>query len=146
MKIKQLAIIAGLALASALTLGQSAEKPAASSRFAGTWDAEMNGLPAVNLEIRGSGQNMSGTIIFYLQKRKAPDEPWRVTGDYRAQLLGPHLEGDMLSFEIKHYLCHGCSETGPNVRFRMEVQGMNGGTLHKIGDPSMPSVKLTRRE
>jgi hypothetical protein len=121
----------------------------AASQFAGEWEGKMNGLPAVELALRDDGGKVTGTIAFYFQEL-GEDGKWRVVGDKTAQpLIGPQVEGNILTFEVLHHKTHGSSELGPNMRFRFEVTGANEAYIHEAGDSSdapRHRMKLTHRE
>lgn len=107
--------------------------------FAGIWDGEMNGLPGVQLRLQQTENTISGTIVFYLQKRADSSAPWHVEGNAAVPLLSPHVQGKTLTFEVQHHKCHGCSELGPNVRFRMQLVASNEARLWKLDEVSSGS-------
>ncbi len=95
----------------------------------GTWEGKMNDLPAIELKIDNSTGKISGTMLFYFQERSDPSEPWHVTGGKPAPLLLPHVEGNILTFELQHHKCHNCAELGPNQKFRVELKEPNEARL-----------------
>jgi hypothetical protein len=56
-------------------------------------------------------------------------------------LLGPHGEGETLTFEVQHHKCHTCSELGPNAKFRRELAGPNDALLWKLENTEQESIK-----
>jgi len=62
----------------------------------------------------------------------------------------PRLEGKTLTFEVQHYKCHGRTELGPNVKFRMELTGPNEARRWKLENQDTskdfgPGLNLVRR-
>jgi hypothetical protein len=116
----------------------------------GTWEGKMNGLPAIELTINNSSGKVSGTMLFYFQERSDPSRPWHVTGGSPGPLLFPHVEGNILTFELQHHKCHGCAELGPNRKFRVELRAPNEARLwmwenqDAPKDPG-PGLKLERQ-
>jgi len=110
----------------------------------------MNNLPGIDLKIYEVGGKVSGAIVFYYQERSNENEPWHTAGESPAALLVPHVEGKTLTFEVQHHKCHGCTELGPNVKFRMDLTGPNEARLWKLENQdtskdSDPGLKLVRR-
>jgi biopolymer transport protein ExbD len=117
------------------------------SSFAGTWEGSMNGLPGINLKIEEADGKVSGTAVFYLQQRKGDNLPWHATGESEVPLLAPQVKGKTLIFAVQHHRCHGCSESGPNVKFRMELVGASEARLWNLDGEqtgSSPGLKLLR--
>ena len=116
----------------------------------GTWGGKMNDLPAIELKIDNSSGKVHGTMLFYFQERSDPSEPWHVTGGKPAPLLLPHVEDNILTFELQHHKCHNCAELGPNQKFRVDLKEPNGARLwmwenqDEPKDPG-PGLKLERR-
>ena len=123
------------------------EKSAAGSAFAGTWQATSNGLPSIDLRIENAGSKLAGTAGFYLQTRKDESEPWHVASETTLPMLNPAEHGKALTFEVPHHTCHGCTDYGPNVRFRIELTGRNEARLIRFSDDGEPSesLKLLRK-
>jgi hypothetical protein len=118
------------------------------SQFAGTWEGEMNGQPAVQVTLTTEGGRVGGTIVFYFQ-RLGKDGKWHVEGDNRAQpLIGPQVDGNILTFEVLHHKTHGSSELGPNKKYRLEVTAEDVARLREAGDSidiQGHGLKLTRK-
>jgi hypothetical protein len=128
-----------------LVLAQPTSSQPANASFAGTWNAEMNGLPGAKLTVANDGEKLGGTIVFYMQKRKNVNAPWQVTGKYEAVILVPHVEGNTLTFEVQHHICDGCAELGPNVHFRVELTGADEARMWRLEDgKDSPAYKLVR--
>jgi hypothetical protein len=145
MKIRLIAWIAKIAAVALLAIPQSTASQATS--FAGTWTAEMNGLPGMRLTIGNAAESINGTVIFYMQKRNDVNAPWHVAGEYRSPILRPHVEDKTLTFEVQHHTCDGCPELGPNVHFRMELTGPEEARLWRLEDGrDSPGYKLVHNE
>lgn len=100
------------------------------SPFAGTWHGTANGLPTVTLTLQDQDGKISGTVVFYLQKRDGVGQPWRVEGGAIEALLEPRVEDGRLSFEVHR------SSDAANVKITVE---MVGADELRLGD-----LKLTR--
>jgi biopolymer transport protein ExbD/biopolymer transport protein TolR len=107
----------------------------------------MNDLPEINLKIHEADRKISGAMVFYFQEREDPNGPWHVTGESAVPLLAPHVKGNTLTFEVQHQRCHGCSELGPNAKFRVALAGSNEARLWKLDKEtdSGPGLKLIRQ-
>jgi hypothetical protein len=81
----------------------------------GTWQAQNNDLPAIELKIENSKTKASGTLTFYFQERSNPDEPWRVSSKTSGPILTSHVDGKILTFETPHHKCHTCEELLPGA-------------------------------
>lgn len=132
-------------LVSLLTL--VAVSHAAASLFTGVWTGEENSLPAVEVNLHGSGETVGGTIAFYFQQR-GEDGKWQVRSRYEVPLLAPKVSGNkLLLFEVEHHKTHGSAELGPDVKFRIELTGTNEARLYRL-DNSADSTRgllLVRR-
>jgi hypothetical protein len=145
-----LAIVAMFLVEPSPLVAQSAARVPEKSSFAGTWEGKMNDLPGIDLKIDEAGGRVSGSIVFYYQERSNENEPWHTAGESPVALLVPHVEGKTLTFEVQHHKCHGCTELGPNVKFRMELTGPNEARLWKLENQDTskdlgPGLKLVRR-
>ena len=96
------------------------------SPFTGTWHATANGLPAVTLTVQEQDGKLSGTVVFYLQKRDAVDQPWHVEGGAIEALVDPRVEDGRLSFEVHR------SSGNSNVRMTVETDGVDGLRLGEM--------------
>ena len=108
------------------------------SIFAGTWQGKMGDLPAVTLTVKDDGGKLSGTVVFYLLMRATEKDSWHVDGKATETLIEPKVEGNVLSFEVRHHTSHGSDEYGPNVAMRVEL--LENGKA-KLGD-----IVLTREK
>jgi hypothetical protein len=130
-------------------VAQTAPPGATTASLDGTWEGKMNDLPAIELKVDNSSGKVSGTMLFYFQERSDPSQPWHVTRGSAAPLLLPHVEGNILAFELQHHKCHDCAEFGPNQKFRVELKDPNEARLWMWDkdvpkDPG-PGLKLERR-
>jgi biopolymer transport protein ExbD len=125
---------------------QPVNAAAANSSFAGTWQGKMNDLPGISLKIQQTDRKVSGAVVFYFQERSDPNAPWHVTAETDVPLVAPHVEGETLTFEVQHHVCHGCAELGPNVKFRMALAGPDEARLWNLAEEtdSGAGLKLIR--
>lgn len=134
-------------LTSASYVGLQPSVTASTPSFAGTWKGTMNNLPGIDLTIHEAGGKISGSVVFYFQKRAGINSPWHATADPAIPLLNPHVNGRLLKFEVEHHVCDGCQELGPNVTFGMELAGANEARLMRYaedGTQAGPQMKLVR--
>jgi biopolymer transport protein ExbD len=126
---------------------QSAPAAPADASFAGTWEGKMNGLPGISLNIQEGSGTLGGSVVFYFQKRSDPNSPWQVVRGSAVPMVSPRVEGKTLTFEVQHHVCHGCTELGPNVRFRMTLTGSDEARLWKLDETtdSDKGLELTRK-
>ena len=146
--IASLASSATILVAPSLLVAQAAPTVPPTASLDGTWEGKINDLPLIELKINNSSGKVSGTMLFYLQKRSDPSDPWHVTGGSPAPLLLPHVQGNILTFELQHHKCHDCAEFGPNQKFRVELKEPNEARLwmweNAPKDPG-PGLKLERK-
>jgi hypothetical protein len=123
------------------------ESSASTSPFAGIWEGQTNGLPAIELRIQGSAGKPNGDIVFYFQERKS-DGPWIVKSDHTVPMLNVKTEGKTMTFEVAHHKSHGSPEFGPNVKFRVRWISGQELRLFKVDPDTEPGagLKLTRRK
>src|SRR5262249_1141974 len=120
----------------------------AGSGLAGTWDGKENGLPSVELTIRDNDGRLTGSIGFYFQKR-GKDGKWHLGEKYTVPLLSPQNQRNVLTFETIHHKCDGCTELGPNNKYRVDFVGAKETRLRIVRDQATedtPSLTLVRRE
>ena len=119
------------------------------SPFVGTWEAELNDQPAVELTIEETGGKIVGVITFFFQRRGA-DGKWHIEGKpARQPVIAPKVEGNFLTFEVLHHKRHGSPELGPNNKYRVEVTGKDEMFFRNVeGRPKEDpkDLKLTRRK
>jgi len=121
-------------------LPQASDKPP----FAGKWEGRMNDQPAMEITIKSTGGEISGTIGFYFQERGA-DGKWHAKDKYEATLLSPKVTDKSLTFEVAHHKTHDSPELGPNVKFRMELTEAGEAVLHRVENQQEDAgLKLTR--
>ena len=96
------------------------------SPFAGTWHGTANGLPAVTLTVQDQDGKLSGTVVFYLQKRDGVDRPWRIEGGAIEALVDPSVQDGRLRFEV-----HNASHAD-NVAMTVELAGADALRLGEL--------------
>jgi hypothetical protein len=120
-------------------------QPADKTPFEGKWEGKMNDQPGVEVTIRNAGGEISGVIVFYFQERGA-DEKWHVKDKFEEPLLSTKVTGKSLTFEVAHHKTHSSPELGPNVKFRMDLTGVDEAILYRVENQQDPGLKLTRRK
>jgi hypothetical protein len=91
--------------------------------FVGVWRGQMDGLPAVTLNITDEGGRLSGAVVFYLIKRSSVmSEPTTSTPGPPEPLFNPRMEGNALVFEVSHRRAHPpATLADPPVHFRLKL-------------------------
>jgi hypothetical protein len=152
MKTTRMPITSAISCSAMLLVAQVSTPVPVKSPFAGMWEGKMNDLPAIELKIDEAARKISGTMIFYFQERDNPNKPWHVASLNPVPLLAPHVDGKTLTFEVQHHKCHTCAELGPNVKFRMEITGVDEARLWRFENEEQeknkepgPALKLVRR-
>lgn len=111
------------------------------SSIAGTWTGMLEGIPAIELAVKNEAGKLSGSATFHriVDDGSGPKTESKET----TELLNPKLEGNTLSFEVKH-------GTGDPRKFRLELTGDNdavlrGGRIIRDGEESeAPPMKMVR--
>lgn len=49
-------------------------------------------------------------MVFYFQGRRDANSPWHVPSENSVPLLAPRVEGDTLTFEVRHHKGPTCPE------------------------------------
>lgn len=138
MKTRLMLLISATLFATSLGFGQAQGGPAApraTSACAGVWRGEMDGLPAVILNITDESGSLSGAMLFYLHERKTVRDSWTSTAGLPEPLFNIRSSGQILQFEISHRRAHPprTLNDGP-VRFRLTVTGPNRAELVREAD------------
>lgn len=123
-------------------VGKQPAAAAASIPFAGAWRGTTNDLPGIDLTIRQVGEKVSGSVVFYFQEHADVNSPWHATAGSPLPLLKLHVDARVLTFEVEHYVCHGCRELGPNVVFRMELVGANKARLTRLEEDGSEGAQM----
>jgi hypothetical protein len=153
MKTNRTSIIAALAVltcTATIAIAQSSAVVHANSPFTGTWEGKLNDHPGIDLKIDEAGGKISGAVVFYVEERGDANSPLRVTAEDPVPLLAPRVEAKTLTFEVQPHTYQEGAESGPKVKFRVDVAGPNELRLWKLDDPGMdkgpgPGLKLIRR-
>ena len=99
------------------------------SAVAGVWRAQMNGLPAITLNVTTETGSLNGAILFYLL-RKDPGKAETSSPGIPEPLMHPQFDGKVLTFSVSHRRAHGASTaTDPPVNFTMTLVGANKARL-----------------
>jgi D-alanyl-D-alanine carboxypeptidase len=116
--------------------------PAAqTSSVEGIWKGMLEDIPAIVLAVKNDGGKLSGSATFHriVNDGSGP----KSEGKEATDLLNPKLDGNTLSFEVKH-------GPGDPRKFRLELTGDNNAVLHgghviRDGEESeAPPMKMVR--
>ena len=133
MKIRWTLLTSATFFAIALGFGQAQGGPAdpsATSACVGVWRGEMDGMPAVILNITDESGSLSGAMLFYLHERKTVHDSWTSTPGLPEPIFNLKSSGQILQFDVSHKRAHPprTSNDVP-VRFRLTVTGPNRAEL-----------------
>jgi hypothetical protein len=116
-----------LLLAFALTLGT------------GVWHGELEGKPAVVLDLQQHGNHYTGTIAFTFFLKKG--DRWEPSGETKLPLLGPKFDGKVLTFEVAH---RDPRDNNRPVPMRFELTAPDQAILRNLRHPDMPPVTMRK--
>jgi hypothetical protein len=109
-----------------LWTANSASTWADDSPVAGIWKAKLHRQPCVRLTVHNDEGRLSGTIIFYLLVRE--NGSWQVKGHDEVELIDPHLENNVLTFDVRRAAKPGDETTSQQrMTFHIELTGKNQG-------------------
>jgi hypothetical protein len=151
MKTRIAVLCASLAVLAATAQSQSAapSQPANTASIFGIWRCQMDGLPAVALNITDEGGSLSGAVLFYLHRRD-PGQPVTASAGVPEPLFHPRFDGKTLSFEVSHRRAHPPRTLNdPPVAFQVTLQGPDKAQLINLSeahDPNAPVYILVRSE
>ncbi|HEV2323701.1 MAG TPA: hypothetical protein VGS10_07105 [Terracidiphilus sp.] len=100
------------------------------SQFVGVWRGQLDGLPAVVLNLTDESGKLSGAALFYFHERKTVHDPYTSTPGLPEPLFKLSVSGQTLRFEISHKRAHppGSLKDAP-VQFRLTVTGPDRAEL-----------------
>jgi D-alanyl-D-alanine carboxypeptidase len=111
------------------------------SPVTGTWEGKMDGLPVLSITVKDEGGALSGTVTFYRIRDEGAGP--KVDGKETTPLVGPKLDGKVLSFQAK-------GRSGEMVGFKMELTVKNEARiiLKRMinGESGDVPVQMTREQ
>jgi hypothetical protein len=109
----------------------------------GVWRAQIDGLPAVTLNVTYETGSLNGAILFYLLRRD-PGKAETSTPGIPEPLIDPKFDGLTLSFSVSHRRAHPpASFHTPPMQFRLHLTEPNHAELTNESEPS-PKVEVQR--
>jgi hypothetical protein len=141
MKVRSVFVNVLLAVAAAGACSQSAASrngaaAPETSAIVGVWRAQMDGLPAITLNVTDETGTLSGAVLFYLHRRD-PGQPVTSSPGIPEPLMNPKFDGKTLTFQVSHRRAHPGSVNTPPVSFRLRIVGPNKGELVNENEPSL---------
>ena len=102
----------------------------------GVWRAQIDGLPAITLNVTYESGSLNGAILFYLL-RKDPGKAETSSAGIPEPLMHPSLDGTTLSFAVSHKRAHGAAtKADPPVHFTLAIESPGKAELMRDGDAS----------
>jgi len=106
----------------------------------GVWQAKIDDLPSVDLDLREDGKSLAGTVVFY---RVADDgDGPKVTGKAELALIDPRFDGTTLVFSYRR-------KDGVVQKARMKLVSNDEAVLKPVDHPSggdEMSVTMVRKK
>lgn len=113
------------------------------ARIAGVWRGQMDGLPALTLNVSYESGSLNGAILFYLL-RKEPGKAETATAGVPEPLMDARFDGTTLTFAVSHRRAHPpASADDAPVRFTIKLTGANKAELLRDND-SAPGLEIDR--
>jgi hypothetical protein len=111
----------------------------------GIWRGEMDGLPAITLNVTDEGGGLSGAILFYLHRRDE-GKPVIATPGVPEPIFNLKFDGKTLIFQVSHRHAHPPETLAdPPVTFRFKMTAPNR-IEYKDGDGNAPVFVLIRSD
>lgn len=118
-----------------------------SSRFAGVWRGQFDGLPGVDLVISDEGGQLHGAALFYLHIRRDVNSPYTSTPGLPAPMFDLNEDGQTLRFAVSHRRAHPPgTQNDPPVPFRLKLIGPDRAELVNEHESVGPQMVLTRSD
>jgi hypothetical protein len=112
----------------------------------GIWRCEMEGLPAVTLNVTSESGTLAGAVLFYLHKRE-PGQAVTATPGVPEPLFHPSFDGATLTFQVSHRRAHPPETLNDApMTFQLKLEGENKAQWvnpHE-NDPNAPVYVLMR--
>jgi len=109
----------------------------------GVWEGRMNELPAVELIVRDDDSGLTGTIVFFFQRKDTGT--WKVERQNDEGLIDPIFDGKTLSFKISHADAHtDSSPSDPLVPFSFTLTAPGEGQLTSNYQGQESAIKLVK--
>jgi hypothetical protein len=114
-----------------------------SAVISGVWRANIDGLPAVTLNLNTESGALSGAVLFYLLRRE-PGKTETATAGVPEPLIDPRFDGVTLTFAVSHRQAHPpASMATPPVNFTLRITGEGKAQLTNVSESS-PVVEMLR--
>jgi hypothetical protein len=116
-------------------IAQAKDVPAATQRWAGTWEGKVEVHPAVILTITESDKELQGSAVFYMLRRG--DGGSTIEDKMTVPMTNPHLQNKTLSFQI---IRKDHSQAG----FTLELKSDNAAILRREGGGDASEVEMSK--
>ena len=112
------------------------------SPIVGLWKGEMNGLPALELEIQQRESQLSGRATFFFQRMDSGT--WKVERQGSQPLDKISFDGKRLLFQVSHEQAHPDSAGDPPVTFTFTLSSPEEGVLESNYQGQESQLRLVR--
>jgi hypothetical protein len=121
---------------------------ASNTPILGIWRCQMDGLPAVTLNLTDENGSLAGAILFYLHRRD-PGQPVTASPGVPEPLFNPMFDGKTLTFQVSHRRAHPPGSLGDRpVTFQLKLHGDGKAALinENESDPNAPAFIFTKND
>ena len=132
-----------LTVALAVTAGLGATNKTDNTAIIGVWRGELDGMPAVTLNVTDEAGPLQGAMLFYLIRREE-GKPATSSAGLPEPLFNPHFDGKSLTFQLSHRRAHAQTSSDPPVTFRLDLTGPGEANLVRIPADGPVSVHMVR--
>lgn len=110
------------------------------SDWVGIWQGELDGQPSVTLTLAQDNGALEGTLVLNIISRDGGQA--HIIAHEPHTLIQPHVDGMMLSFQLKRI-----DGTSDSMLFHVEMTSHENATFHCLncGDDS-PVVEITKQD
>jgi hypothetical protein len=112
------------------------------SPIVGLWMGEMNGLPAVELVVRGAESQITGEVTFFFQRMDSGT--WKVERQRSQPLDKVSFDGKQLLFRVSHEQAHPDSLGDPPVAFTFTLLSSQEGILESNYQGQESQIRLVK--
>ena len=147
MKTRMILVCFAIMMLSTACFSQSSAK-ANSAPIVGIWRCQMDGLPAVTLNLTDENGNLAGAILFYLHRRD-PGQPVTASPGVPEPVFNPTFDGKTLTFQVSHRRAHPPGSLGdPPVTFQLKLNTDGKAALinQDARDENAPAFVFTRTD
>jgi hypothetical protein len=130
-------VLITISAATGISQANRPNETASTAPIVGIWRCEMDGLPAVTLNVTDESGSLKGAVLFYLHRRN-PGQPVTATPGVPEPLFDPKFDGKVLRFQVSHRRAHppGSLQDVP-VSFELKLNDDGKAELVNQSEPDL---------